>query len=99
MCNVTNPKILQILNGKIPQVSFYCNRNESICNFQFWIDNIESFYCGLEECSFDYDIAKNNTHYKCEKAQCKCIHGTTLCGAGGSVDNRRFFNSGHQRSR
>lgn len=91
MCNVTNPKILQILNGKIPQVSFYCNRNESICNFQFWIDNIESFYCGLEECSFDYDIAKNNTHYKCEKAQCKCIHGTTLCGAGGSVDIGDFL--------
>lgn len=38
-CNVTNEKILQILNGKIPQITFACDKPNQECNFQFWIDS------------------------------------------------------------
>ena len=34
MCDVTNKQILSILNGKIPQVTFTCDRNSSECDFQ-----------------------------------------------------------------
>ncbi|CAL9735545.1 hypothetical protein MOSE0_H08548 [Monosporozyma servazzii] len=90
-CNVTNNKILQILNGKIPQVTFTCDKDKQSCNFQFWIDQIESFYCGLDTCDFKYDLQKNITHYSCENAYCKCIPGTMLCGANGSIDIGEFL--------
>jgi hypothetical protein len=37
MCDVTNPKILDILEGKQPQVTFACHKTDNgtdICDFQ-----------------------------------------------------------------
>ncbi len=33
-CDVTNKKIVQILDGKKPQVTFNCNKNDTTCDFQ-----------------------------------------------------------------
>ncbi|KAK5781051.1 hypothetical protein RI543_001440 [Arxiozyma heterogenica] len=90
-CNVTNTKILDILNGKLPQVSFSCDKSTQSCNFQFWIDQVESFYCGLDSCIFQYDLKNNVTHYSCSNAYCKCVPGTMLCGANGSIDIGEFL--------
>lgn len=91
MCDVTNEKILKILDGRIPQVTFSCNATAQICDFQFWIDEIESFYCDLEDCDFEYDLNSNSTHYKCNKAECSCLAGRMLCGENGSVDISDFL--------
>ncbi|GAV49516.1 hypothetical protein ZYGR_0P01600 [Zygosaccharomyces rouxii] len=90
-CNVTNEKILQTLKGRIPQVTFSCDNHTKDCNFQFWIDRIESFYCGLDRCQFEYDLKSNSSHYNCESARCKCVPNTTLCGAKGSIDISDFL--------
>ncbi|CCF58742.1 hypothetical protein KAFR_0F01460 [Kazachstania africana CBS 2517] len=90
-CNVTNTKIIQILKGKPPQVTFSCDKKDATCNFQFWIEQVESFYCGFDNCSFDYDLQQNTSHYSCKDVQCKCISGTTLCGAKGSIDIGEFL--------
>lgn len=90
-CNVTNEKILQILKGKIPQVTFSCDRKKEACNFQFWIDELESFYCGLDNCSFSYDLQSNSSHYSCKDVKCKCVPDATLCGAHGSIDISEFL--------
>ncbi|CAI4299310.1 CDN_1a_G0005690.mRNA.1.CDS.1 [Saccharomyces cerevisiae] len=90
-CNVTNEKILQILNGKIPQITFACDKPNQECNFQFWIDQLESFYCGLSDCAFEYDLEQNTSHYKCNDVQCKCVPDTMLCGAKGSIDISDFL--------
>jgi hypothetical protein len=34
MCHVTNQKIVDILEGRRPQVTFTCNANDSTCAFQ-----------------------------------------------------------------
>ena len=34
MCDVTNKKILDILKGQIPQVTFSCDAMDETCNFQ-----------------------------------------------------------------
>ncbi|KAG0672485.1 putative ATP-dependent permease [Maudiozyma exigua] len=90
-CNVTNEKILQILNGKLPQATFSCDKKQDNCNFQFWIDEIESFYCELDTCQFNYDINSNSSHYTCENVECKCLPDTMLCGANGSIDIGEFL--------
>lgn len=90
-CNVTNEKILEILNGKIPQVTFSCDKKTESCNFQFWIDRKESFYCGLDNCSFEYDLKTNSSHYNCKDVQCKCVPDAMLCGANGSIDISDFL--------
>lgn len=41
-CDVTNEKIVQILKGKKPQVTFSCDKKSEKCNFQFWIQEVES---------------------------------------------------------
>lgn len=91
MCDVTNKKIISILNGKKPQATFSCNRTAEECNFQFWIDEKESFYCDLDKCTFDYDLAKNTTHYNCEGVACKCLPDRMLCGEAGSIDISDFL--------
>ncbi|QLG71364.1 hypothetical protein HG535_0B04040 [Zygotorulaspora mrakii] len=90
-CNVTNEKIIQILKGQIPQVTFSCDKKKKNCNFQFWIDQLESFYCGLDNCSFEYDLKSNSSHYSCEDVHCKCLPDTMLCGAHGSIDISDFL--------
>lgn len=93
MCKVTNRKILDILNGKIPEVTFNCNATSAECSFQFWIDQRESFYCGLDQCSFEseYRGSTNITKYHCENAYCKCIPERMLCGEKGSIDISDFL--------
>ncbi|KAF8829784.1 hypothetical protein HHX47_DHR2000225 [Lentinula edodes] len=94
MCDVTNRKILdQVGDNRPVQVTFSCDKNEATCSFQFWVDEIESFYCGLDECSSEitpgYDF--NTTSYKCDKLQCKCVPGRFICGQDGSVDISDFL--------
>ncbi|KAI1502531.1 hypothetical protein F5X99DRAFT_157626 [Biscogniauxia marginata] len=93
MCDVTNEKILSMLDGKIPQATFTCDKEVGFCDFQFWIDRAESFYCHLENCdsSADFTSDQNSTFYKCPDVQCSCIKDQFLCGADGSVDLTDFL--------
>ncbi|KAL1966387.1 hypothetical protein VTN77DRAFT_4529 [Rasamsonia byssochlamydoides] len=93
MCDVTNRKILDQLKERKPQVTFSCEATDKTCNFQFWVDQVESFYCALDTCDWgmetDYD--HNATHYRCENVRCKCIPGRMLCGEAGSIDIGEFL--------
>lgn len=93
MCDVTNRKILDQLDDRKPQVTFSCKEDDKSCNFQFWVDQVESFYCGLDTCSWDLtsEVDSNTTNYKCENVQCKCIPGRFLCGENGSIDLKDFL--------
>ncbi|KAF9428734.1 hypothetical protein BGZ94_001269 [Podila epigama] len=56
-CDVTNRKILDTLGpDQPPAITFSCNQQNKTCDFQFWVDEVESFYCHLDECSFGQDI-------------------------------------------
>lgn len=93
MCDITNQPILDQIYPRIPQATFSCNADDKTCNFQFWVDQKESFYCGLDECSWkltDTDT-RNVTHYRCEKMKCACIKDRFLCGEAGSVDIGEFL--------
>ncbi|CAK7269542.1 FAD-dependent urate hydroxylase [Sporothrix epigloea] len=93
MCDVTNKQILSILNGKIPQVTFTCDRNSSECDFQFWVDQRESFFCHLRDCESEaqFDQSTNNTQYHCKSIECSCIADRMLCGENGSIDLSDFL--------
>ncbi|ORZ12015.1 hypothetical protein BCR42DRAFT_332368 [Absidia repens] len=88
MCNVTNRKIIETLKDQIPQVTFTCDRRDETCDFQFWVDQVESFYCHLDTCEFDqvHDYDRNSTKYNCKNISCRCIKDEFLCGKDGSVD-------------
>ncbi|KAI1077685.1 hypothetical protein F5B20DRAFT_258887 [Whalleya microplaca] len=93
MCSVTNEKILSMLDGKIPDATFSCKKEKGICDFQFWIDRVESFYCHLENCesSADFSSDQNSTFYTCPDVECSCIPDRMLCGADGSIDLTDFL--------
>lgn len=91
MCDVTNSKIISILEGKRPQATFSCNKTASTCDFQFWIDQKESFYCDLGQCALQYDLKSNTTNYNCETVACKCLPDRMLCGEAGSIDISEFL--------
>ncbi|KAI6081498.1 hypothetical protein F4821DRAFT_249212 [Hypoxylon rubiginosum] len=93
MCGVTNDKILSMLDGKIPQATFNCKKETGFCDFQFWIDRVESFYCHLENCesTADFTADQNSTFYKCPDVKCSCIKDRMLCGADGSIDLTDFL--------
>ncbi|TVY19486.1 ABC transporter G family member protein [Lachnellula arida] len=93
MCDVTNKKIVDILDGRRPQVTFTCNAEHETCDFQFWVEQQESFYCTLDTCSSSAqnDVGQNSTSYKCDNVQCKCIPDRMLCGENGSVDITDFL--------
>lgn len=80
-------KILDMLPGRPPQVTFSCEKSDRTCSFQFWTAEVESFYCALEECHSEtkpgYDT--NSTIYACEKIKCSCVPGRFICGEDGSV--------------
>ena len=86
-------KILDMLPGRPPQVTFSCDKTDSSCAFQFWVDQVESFYCGLDNCTsvatpgYNY----NTTEYSCSKIQCKCVPGRFICGEDGSVGQLSSF--------
>ncbi|KAE8136216.1 hypothetical protein BDV38DRAFT_117026 [Aspergillus pseudotamarii] len=98
MCDVTNRKILDQLKEKKPQVTFSCKAEDHSCNFQFWVDQVESFYCGLDTCEWGLETThdRNRTHYKCENIKCKCIPGRMLCGEEGSIDIGDFLDQSIQ---
>ncbi|KAI2604129.1 uncharacterized protein GGS25DRAFT_449216 [Hypoxylon fragiforme] len=93
MCAVTNEKILSMLDGKIPQATFTCGKETGVCDFQFWIDRVESFYCHLQDCESgaDFTSDRNSTSYECPKVECGCIKDRMLCGAEGSIDLTEFL--------
>ncbi|EYE99659.1 putative ATP-dependent permease ADP1 [Aspergillus ruber CBS 135680] len=93
MCDVTNRKIVDLLGERKPQVTFSCEAEEHTCNFQFWVDQRESFYCELDTCDWklETDYNTNQTQYNCDNIQCKCIPGRMLCGEEGSVDIGEFL--------
>ncbi|KIR58353.1 ATP-dependent permease [Cryptococcus bacillisporus CA1873] len=64
------------------------------CNFQFWVDRIESFHCELSGCNWESkgSFDTNQTSYQCEKIECACIPGRFLCGEDGSVNIDDFLN-------
>ncbi|EHK96774.1 putative ATP-dependent permease [Glarea lozoyensis 74030] len=93
MCDVTNRKIVDLLDPRKPQVTFTCNAPKSTCDFQFWVDQQESFYCSLDNCtsSAQHNVDKNSTEYQCKNIACKCIPDRMLCGENGSVDITDFL--------
>lgn len=93
MCNVTNKSILDQIDPKIPQVTFSCNQDQATCNFQFWVDEKESFYCALDNCtsSAQDTNVRNSTKYQCENVKCSCIPDRFLCGEDGSVNIDEFL--------
>lgn len=76
-----------MLPDRPPQVTFTCDVPSSTCGFQFWIGKVESFYCGLSNCTSSLQIGydSNSTEYTCQDMQCACIPGKMLCGEDGSV--------------
>ncbi|KAG9289200.1 hypothetical protein G9A89_022509 [Geosiphon pyriformis] len=95
ICDVTNRKILDMLPEQPPQVTFSCNRPDATCDFQFWINRTESFYCHLDECSFEREITyeKNITQYDCKNIKCRCKEGEMLCGKDNSIGAFKCYNS------
>ncbi|KAL1975489.1 hypothetical protein VTN31DRAFT_3881 [Thermomyces dupontii] len=93
MCDVTNRKIVDQLKDRKPQVTFSCEAEYHTCNFQFWVGEVESFYCALDTCQWGMDVTydRNETHYRCENVKCQCIPGRMLCGEAGSIDIGEFL--------
>ncbi|KAG9126541.1 hypothetical protein FRC07_003040, partial [Ceratobasidium sp. 392] len=93
MCDVTNRKILDMLPDRPPQVTFSCDQADATCAFQFWIGQVESFYCALDQCENSLTVGydTNTTHYHCNKIKCQCVPGRMLCGEEGSVDIGDFL--------
>ena len=76
-----------MLPGRPPQVTFGCEADNATCQFEFWIDKVESFYCALDHCtsSFQPGVTRNKTAVDCENIKCSCVTGRMLCGEAGSV--------------
>lgn len=93
MCDITNKKILDQLKTQKPQATFSCNAERHECNFQFWVDQKESFYCALDNCEWNSEATdtRNKTTYRCENVQCKCVPGRLLCGSENSIDIGDFL--------
>ncbi|KAM4058017.1 ABC-2 type transporter [Hirsutella rhossiliensis] len=93
ICKVTNKQITTLLGKQKPEVTFSCQKRQGKCDFQFWVDAVESFYCHLTGCqsSANFDETKNSTSYKCDHMSCSCIPGRMLCGKDGSVDLGDFL--------
>ncbi|ROT36345.1 ATP-binding cassette sub-family G member 2 [Sodiomyces alkalinus F11] len=93
ICDVTNAKIRSLLGEQRPQATFTCKREERECDFQFWVDQRESFYCHLTDCDSKaiIDPTRNSTNYQCQKIECSCIPDRMLCGENGSVDISDFL--------
>ncbi|TPX68950.1 hypothetical protein CcCBS67573_g07015 [Chytriomyces confervae] len=86
-CKVTNEGVVR--NLKRPaEVTFTCNKETASCNFQFWVEGSESFYCGMSKCAFTRKEAhdRNSSVVACEHLDCKCLPGKILCGEPGSID-------------
>ena len=82
-----------MLPDRPPQVTFSCDMDKAKCAFEFWIGKVESFYCGLSNCTGTHSVGidANTTEYNCEEVKCACIPGKMLCGENGSVDITDFL--------
>ncbi|KAJ6544972.1 hypothetical protein DFH09DRAFT_1040442 [Mycena vulgaris] len=94
MCNVTNRKIIdQVGADRAVQVTFSCDRLSETCSFQFWVAEVESFYCALDKCSSSntpgYNV--NTTTYACDRIKCSCVPGRFICGEDGSINIDDFL--------
>ncbi|KAJ7253436.1 hypothetical protein C8J57DRAFT_624668 [Mycena rebaudengoi] len=94
MCDVTNRKIIDTVGAdRAMQVTFSCDARDATCAFQFWVAEVESFYCAFEDCesstTTSYD--SNTTTYACEHMKCSCIPGRFICGEDGSVNIGDFL--------
>lgn len=80
-----------MLPDRKPQVTFSCDASDATCNFQFWVGKVESFYCGLQNCTARSISTQdhNSTQYTCDTVQCSCIPDRMLCGEKGSVGASR----------
>ena len=89
--SLADRKILDILKGDKPQVTFNCD-DAGFCRFQFWIGLKESFYCGMSECESGLVVGTkyNTTKYDCQKIKCNCIPGRILCGASTGIGLLHF---------
>lgn len=58
-----------------------------------WVDQRESFYCGLDTCTSGWQAESNRnvTEYKCDHIKCACVPGRMLCGEAGSIDIGEFL--------
>ncbi|EIN09971.1 hypothetical protein PUNSTDRAFT_101940 [Punctularia strigosozonata HHB-11173 SS5] len=94
MCNITNEMLMGIMNGRQPHATLSCDKSSSECSFRFWAEEVESFYCALDGCSFfsSSDPETDRTFaYVCDRMKCKCIPGRFFCGELGSVDISSFL--------
>jgi hypothetical protein len=93
-CDVTNPGILDLLPDRPPQVTFSCDANSSTCDFQFWVAQVESFYCSLDACKSElkpgHEGGSDSVVYDCEKIKCSCIPGRFLCGDKMAIGEARL---------
>ena len=82
-----------MLPDRPPQVTFSCNKGDRTCGFQFWTAQVESFYCGLDDCQASVKVGydSNTTVYECERVKCSCVPGRFICGEDGSVDIGDFL--------
>ncbi|KAJ7253434.1 hypothetical protein C8J57DRAFT_624645 [Mycena rebaudengoi] len=80
-----------------PQVTFSCDGSSAPCASQFWVVEVEAFYCALGQCTATttVDYESTTTTYACESMQCSCIPGRVMCGlsggGGGGIDQSEFF--------
>lgn len=86
--------ILKILDGKIPQLTLECDKASQSCHFEFWVDQQESFFCKLNECSFALEPKgdMNVTTTTCSQVACKCYPERFLCEEN-ATDLSEWFQS------
>jgi hypothetical protein len=92
LCNITSyfhlksdtniVKKIEDIGKRLPQISWSCNNKESLCNFQFWASEIESFYCSLSGCHSEFESSTNVSTIMCSTMSCRCYPGQLLCGQG-----------------
>ncbi|KAL5039223.1 hypothetical protein BDV3_002607 [Batrachochytrium dendrobatidis] len=97
LCDVTNKAIVDTLKGKKPQLTLNCDKESSVCEFQFWAAEVESFYCKMQECSFtqEHTPTLNITTFECPHMQCKCFPERLLCESNG-LDFTEWFNDAQE---
>ncbi|KAJ7253444.1 hypothetical protein C8J57DRAFT_1348104 [Mycena rebaudengoi] len=85
MCKVTNRLIVETVNE--PQVTFSCDGPDATCAFQFWVAEVEAFYCALDQCTATTTVGVNLTTTTTHA----CIPGRNICGKSGEIDLTEFF--------
>ncbi|EGF77988.1 hypothetical protein BATDEDRAFT_13539 [Batrachochytrium dendrobatidis JAM81] len=97
LCDVTNKAIVDTLKGKKPQLTLNCDKESSVCEFQFWAAEVESFYCKMQECSFtqEHTPTLNITTFECPHMQCRCFPERLLCESNG-LDFTEWFNDAQE---